>query len=114
MRVKCLVQGHDRMTSVRHEPVSPPLVSSAKMNHLSNRASYHSISENLTTVRLSFDLALDDENDDTKAWREYFSKRLHAVLSQVILTRPFSRFVHKDCLEHTLELSAYHVVDKRS
>lgn len=86
------------------------------MNHLSNRALYHSISEDLTTVRLSFDLALDDENDETKEWREYFSKRLQAVLSQVILTRPFSRFVHKDSqsLKHVLELSAYHVVDKRS
>ena len=84
------------------------------MNLLSNHASYHSISEDLTTVRLSFDLALDDENDETKEWREYFSKLLQAVLSQVILTRRFSRFVHKDSLKHALELSAYHVVDKHS
>ena len=38
-------------------------------------------------MRLSFDLAVDEENDDTKEWREDFSRRLQNVLVQVILTR---------------------------
>ena len=41
-------------------------------------------------MRLSFDLVLDEENDNTKEWRDYFSKRLQAALSQVIIKRPFS------------------------
>ena len=55
-------------------------------------------------MRLSFDLVLDDENDGTKEWREYFSQHLQAVLSQVILTSPFPRLVYGDCLKHALEL----------
>ena len=49
-------------------------------------------------MRLSFDLALDEENDNTKEWRDYFSKRLQAALSQVIITRPFSRLLYRDCV----------------
>jgi len=55
-------------------------------------------------VRLSFDLALEIENDNTKEWRETFSQRLQAALSQVILTRPFSCLVYGDYFEHALEL----------
>lgn len=46
-------------------------------------------------MRLSFDLALEDENDNTKEWREYFSQRLQAALCQVILTQPFSCLVYR-------------------
>ena len=55
-------------------------------------------------MRLSFDLVLDEENDDTKEWRDYFAKRLQATLSQVIITRPFSHLLYGACLKHVVEL----------
>ena len=51
-------------------------------------------------MRLSFDLAVEEENDNTKGWREYFSQRLQAALSQVILTRLF----HVSFMEIVLHL----------
>ncbi|KAJ7370360.1 VPS10 domain-containing receptor SorCS1 [Desmophyllum pertusum] len=63
-----------------------------EVSHTFSTAGKHDISvtaisvigqeKGLTTVRLSFDLLLDKENDNTKAWRKFFSQRLQATLSQ--------------------------------
>lgn len=43
----------------------------------------HPSTEELTTVRLSFDFVLDDMNDNTKEWRSMLAKRLQALLHWV-------------------------------
>ena len=44
-------------------------------------------SDNLLTVRLLFDAVLDENNDKTWQWREFFAKRLETALSKVILRK---------------------------
>ena len=44
---------------------------------------YLYVSEEITTVRLSFDLVLDEQKQDTTEWRSWLAKRLQARLCQV-------------------------------
>lgn len=48
---------------------------------------YFLTSDNLLTVRLLFDAVLDENNDKTWQWREFFAKRLETALSKVILRK---------------------------
>lgn len=43
----------------------------------------HPSTEELTTVRLSFDFVLDGMNENTKEWRSWLAKRLQALLLSV-------------------------------
>lgn len=48
---------------------------------------YFLTSDNLLTVRVLFDAVLDENNDKTWQWREFFAKRLETALSKVILRK---------------------------
>ena len=59
------------------------------MKTLRKRLSFF-FSGDLTTVRLTFDVALNPENSNTKEWRKWLAQRLQVFLSYTVTSLSFA------------------------